>query len=202
MGVLEYILFLCARFLALVELEVCTHGLTENGMTKIFLPVQYLPYRGHAPQIRVGVFLPIGLLLVVSFCVCGGNQDLFLGEQFRYRSGAFALAGKQEDTLYHFGGFGVNNKRLLIAGKSVVAVGNTAGATLAVPHTGVKDSLDLVTGVFGVKLVHDIEERGKVVVGGVIAVYAVVDSDKTHILLWENDFRIKANLQVIPAKTG
>ena len=171
-------------------------------MTEIFLPVQYLPYRGHAPQIRVGILLSIGLLLVVSFCVCGGNQDLFLGEQFRYRSWAFALAGKQEDTLYHLCGLRVYHKRLLVAGEPVVAIGNTAGATLTVPHAGIKDRLDLVAGVLGIKLVHDIEERGKVVVGGVIAVYAVIDSDEAHILLGEKDFRIKSNFQIIPAKTG
>lgn len=108
----------------------------------------------------------------------------------------------RKDTLYHLGGFGVNNKRLLIAGKSIVAVGNTAGATLSVPHTGVKDSLDFVTGVFGVKLVHDIEERSKVVVSGVIAVNAVIDSDEAHILLGEKDFRIESDFQIIPTKTG
>ena len=48
----------------------------------------------------------------------------------------------------------------------------------------------------------DIEKRSKIAVLLVCAVYAVIDSNKPHAFLHKQDFRIKADFQIITPQTG
>ena len=49
-------------------------------------------------------------------------------------------------------------------------------------------------------VLHDVQKRSKIVVRRVCAVHIVVDGDEANALFREKDFRVVANLQVIPAK--
>ena len=51
-------------------------------------------------------------------------------------------------------------------------------------------------------VLHNVEERGKITVLLVCAVYAVVDSDKPHALFFEHDFGIKTDFQIITPKAA
>lgn len=67
---------------------------------------------------------------------------------------------------------------------------------------GLHHSADFLARVFCVLLIDDIEERGKIAVLLVCAVYAVIDSNKPHAFLRKQDFRIEADFQIItPAAT-
>ena len=67
---------------------------------------------------------------------------------------------------------------------------------------GLHHSANFFTCVFCVPLVDDIEKRDKIAVLLVCAVYAIVDSDKPHTFLHKQDFRIKADFQIIAPQTG
>jgi hypothetical protein len=202
MGIMENIPFFFGGFFPLVEFEIRPDRLVQNGMAQIFLSIKYCPDGGHAPQIRRMELRLAAVLRVTFFRIGGGYQDLIRSQNIGYLSGTFPLVGKLEDTLYHLGSFGVNNKCLLIAGEPSIAIGNTARTPLTVLHTSVENGLDLVAGVLGVKLVHDVQKWGKVVIGGIRAVNAVVDSNEAHILFREQNFRIETDLQIVPPEAA
>ena len=58
-----------------------------------------------------------------------------------------------------------------------------------------KYRLDLLAGIAGVPLIHDITERGKIIVA-FEAVHAVIDSDKTYTLLAEY-FHYLTNFEIV-----
>ncbi len=50
--------------------------------------------------------------------------------------------------------------------------------------------------VFGVKIIEQVTERGKIVVA-FCTVYPVIDCDISHVTFYEKDFRIVADFQII-----
>ncbi len=50
-------------------------------------------------------------------------------------------------------------------------------------------------------VVHDIQKRSEVVLGGVVAVHTVVDSDEPNAFLRKKHLRIEPNLQIISSKS-
>lgn len=85
---------------------------------------------------------------------------------------------------------------------SLVAIRDRAATSHAFLHPGLEYSLDFVACIFGIPLVHDVQERGKVIFGRIGTINAVVDSDKTHSLFREHDFGVVSDLQIITTKTG
>ena len=50
--------------------------------------------------------------------------------------------------------------------------------------------------------IHNITERGKIIVHMIVAVHAIVDGHKADTQLRETDFCVKAHFQIISAKSG
>ena len=73
-------------------------------------------------------------------------------------------------------------KGLLVTGNPLITVGNTAAAPFAILHPRFENGTDFIAGVLSVPLVHDIQERGKVIVRGIGTVNIVVDSDEPNTL--------------------
>ena len=46
-------------------------------------------------------------------------------------------------------------------------------------------------------VLHNIQKRGKVIIRSIVAVDTVVYCKKTDIFLWKQNFRIKADLQIV-----
>ena len=46
-------------------------------------------------------------------------------------------------------------------------------------------------------VLHNIQKRSKVIIRSIVAVNAVIDCKKTDIFLWKQNFRIKADLQIV-----
>ena len=66
-------------------------------------------------------------------------------------------------------------------------------------HSVSEDGLDLLAGVSGIPLVHDIQKRRELVFRLAIAVDAVIDGDKTHPLIREEYLRVITHLKIVPA---
>ena len=72
-------------------------------------------------------------------------------------------------------------KSLLITGNPLITVGYTAAAPFAILHPRFEHSADFIAGILCVPLVHDIQERDKVIVCG-IGTVNIVDSDEPNTL--------------------
>ena len=77
---------------------------------------------------------------------------------------------------YHSGGFFVN-KPVFPLFVPQIAVNDSAGQVLTAHAFGLEHRADFPAGVAGVKLVHNVAERGKIVVA-FQTVYTVIDSDQ------------------------
>ena len=58
---------------------------------------------------------------------------------------------------------------------------------------------DFPADVFRIPFVHDIAERGEIIFS-LFAVYAIVDGDKTNVMIREKSIGIIAYLQIVPAE--
>lgn len=61
----------------------------------------------------------------------------------------------------------------------------TTATTLSIFHTSVKYSLDFVACVFCIPLIHNIQERSKVIIRSIITINTVVYCKETNIFLWK-----------------
>lgn len=86
---------------------------------------------------------------------------------------------------------------LFIIRLALVSVGNSAAASQPVLHAVPEYCFDLLAGIPGIPFVHNVQERGKLVFRRIVAVNAVIHSDKSDILFREQHFRIKVHLKVI-----
>ena len=124
-----------------------------------------------------------------------GDFNLCFGQQLGDLIGAVALHRQGKDAAYHFGGFFVN-KPVFPLFVPQVAVNNGAGQVLAAHALGLEHGADFPAGVAGVKLVHDVAERSKIVVT-FQTVHTVIDGDQPDTTLPQNlhdltDFQIVA----------
>ena len=115
-------------------------------------------------------------------------------------AGAVALRAKLKNQLYHRGRFFVHQQMAVLP--PYISVGGIGGQPLAGHSLIAENRPYLLRGVLGVPLVYDIAERGEVVAHLIVAVYSVIDGDKTDSHLWKADFRIQPYLQIIAAKPG
>lgn len=127
------------------------------------------------------------------------SKDLQLSQVPGDFAGAVAFSGHLEDQPDNWSGFRVNGQMAFAV--SQIAVGGLCGDPLTAHALGPKYRPDLLAGVLSVPLVDDVAERGEVVVLP-LAVHAVVDRDKPHIVLREADLCVHPYLQVVAAETG
>ena len=122
-----------------------------------------------------------------------GDFNLCLGQQFGDLIGAVALHRQGKDTAYHFGGFFVH-KPVFPLFVPQVAINDGAGQVLAAHAFGLEHGADFPAGVAGVKLIHNVAERGKIIIA-FQTVYTVIDGDQPDTALPQNlhdlaDFQI------------
>lgn len=108
------------------------------------------------------------------------------------------MAGQAVNLSDYLGCRFIHQELLLVLFGPLIAVRDRAAAPHSFLHPGLEYRLDLVAGVLGVPLVHDVQERREVVVGGLCAVHAVVDGNEADALLGKNDLGVVAHLQIVP----
>ena len=109
--------------------------------------------------------------------------------------GAIALHRQGKDTAYHLSGFFVH-KPVFPLFVPQIAVNNSAGQVLAGHAFGFEHGVDFPAGVAGVKLVHNVTERGKIIIA-FQTVHTIVDGNQPDAALPQNlhdltDFQIVA----------
>ena len=112
------------------------------------------------------------------------------------------LACHIEDPADNGSGLRIYMKGLLITGNPLITVGNTAAAPFAILHPRFENGTDFIAGIPGVPLVHDVQERSKVIVRGIGTVNIVVDSDEPNTLGRKLNFCVKSNFQIIASENG
>jgi len=99
-----------------------------------------------------------------------------------------------KDALDHLGGFGVNQP--LVSGfVPKIAVNDRACEVLAGLAFGLESGTDFTAGVSGVVFVHNVAERGKIIVPSG-TVHAVIDGDKANATLTQ-DFHNLTDFQIV-----
>ena len=126
------------------------------------------------------------------------NQDIFFQPVCDLiRTVALNRHGK--NTLHNLGGFGVNQP--LVSGfVPEVAVNDRPREVLACLAFGLKSGTDFTAGVSGVILIHDVAERGEIIIPSG-AVHAVIDGDKAHTTL-SQDFHNLTDFQIVTPQTA
>ena len=81
-----------------------------------------------------------------------------------------------------------------------VAVGRTA-QVLAAGSLGFHNGANLFTGIFGIKIVKNIANHGKIVVP-FGTVHRIVDGDEAHIVAGKDDFSKPTDLQIVSTKSA
>src|SRR5699024_9256774 len=105
-----------------------------------------------------------------------------------------ALNRHCKDALDHLCGFGVNQP-LVSCFVPEIAVNNRACEVLAGLAFGLESGTDFTAGVSGVILVHNVAERGKIIVTSG-AVHAVIDGDEANATLTQ-DFHNLTDFQIV-----
>ena len=141
--------------------------------------------------------LAVVVLRVMQFGISGGYQYLVGGQNVRYALHAVSLNHHLEDAPDNGSGFFIHDKVLLVLRVAPVAVGDAGGYALAVLHPGFENGLYLPAGIAGVKFVHNVQKRGKIVISLLVAVDTIVDGDKPNALVSKHDIGVKANLEVV-----
>ena len=187
---------------ALFGLEVLTDRLAQHRMPQVFLPVQDVAHSGGRPTVRVCHFVVSAIFGEVLGSIGGWNQNLLHRQLLGNGCRSNSLAGQAVNLSDNLSGRFIHKKQLLVLLGPLVAVRDRAAAPHSFLHPGLEYRLDLVAGVLGVPLVHDVQERGEVVVGGLCAVHAVVDGDEADALLGEHNLGVVAHLQVVPPESA
>ena len=125
------------------------------------------------------------------------DQDLLSLKSFSDRSERRSVSGHSEDALHDFGGLRIDQKRFVFG--HLVAVGDRSAASDSMLHSITEDGFDLLAGIPGIPLVHDIQERSELVLGRTVAVHIVIDGDKPHAFFRKEDLGVETDLKIIPA---
>ena len=94
---------------------------------------------------------------------------------------AITLHRKRKYVAYYLGGFFVH-KPVLAFLVPQITVNDSAGQVLAAHAFGLEYGADFPAGIAGVKLIHNVAERGKIIVP-VQAVHTVIDSNQPDAFL-------------------
>ena len=128
-----------------------------------------------------------------------GRENLIPFKNPRNLLRAFAVNAEVKNALDYWGSILVNDPMVFIGWVSAVAIGRfsqmlAAGAALT--QTGA----DFLGGVSWIPLVEQVADRGKALSVPALAVHAVVDGNKPHIVAGEDDVGVLAYSQVITTK--
>ena len=194
MGILENRPLAFVNIVAFLVLEVLA-GLEIDGVAQVFPLFQDVHNGGRSPAVGVFDRLRPVYSFVKACQMDSGDFNLCLGQQLGDLIGAIALHRQGKDAAYHFGGFFVH-KPVFPLFVPQIAVDNGAGQVLAAHAFGLEHGADFPAGVAGVKLVHNVAERGKIIVA-FQTVHTVVDGDQPDTALPQNlhdlaDFQIVA----------
>lgn len=129
--------------------------------------------------------------------ICRRYQNLVGGQLVGYGVHALALDYHLENPFDYLGGFGVDYQVLLVLWVAAVAIGYAWGNALSVLHTRLENRLYLPVAVPRIPFVHYVQKGRKIVVALLIAVNAVVDSDKAHTLFLEQNISIKSYFEIV-----
>ena len=179
--------------MAFLVLEVLS-SLEVDGVSQIFTLFKNVADGGRTPAVHIFESLVFVHALAVLGKVSGRNKHLF---RFQFagdliRTVAVNRHGK--DALDHISGFGVNQP--LVSGfVPEIAVNDCACEVLAGLAFGLESGTDFTAGVSGVILVHNVAERGKIIVPSG-TVHAVIDGDKANATLTQ-DFHNLTDFQIV-----
>ena len=110
--------------------------------------------------------------------------------------------GQFKDTAHDGCCLRVNNQRLLVSRQPHETERNRATAAQALCHTGFEDRCDLASGIFGIPVIHQVDERRELVLCRIIAVDAVVDGDEPDAFFRKCYFGVEADFQIVSAKSA
>ena len=194
MGVLKNRPLAFVNIVAFLVLEVLA-GLEIDGVAQVFPLFQNVHNGGRSPAVGVFDRLRPVYSFVKARQMDSGDFNLCLGQQLGDLIGAVALHRQGKDTAYHFGGFFVH-KPVFPFFVPQVAVNDSTGQMLAAHAFGLEHRANFPAGVAGIKLVHDVAERGKIIIA-FQTVHTVIDGDQTDTALPQNlhdltDFQIIA----------
>lgn len=179
--------------MAFLVLEVLS-GLEIDGVSQIFTLFKKVADGGRTPAVHIFESLILVHALAVLGKVSGRNENFFFFQLAGDLIRTVALNRHGKDALDHISGFGVNQP--LVSGfVPEIAVNDRACEVLAGLAFGLESGTDFTAGVSGVVFVHNVAERGKIIVtSGTI--HAVIDGDKSHATLTQ-DFHNLTDFQIV-----
>ena len=185
--------FVLRDIMAFLVLEVLS-GLEIDGVSQIFTLFKKVADGGRTPAVHIFESLILVHALAVLGKVSGRNEDFFFFQLAGDLIRTVALNRHGKDALDHICGFGVNQP--LVSGfVPEIAVNDRACEVLAGLAFGLESGTDFTAGVSGVILVHNVAERGKIIVPSG-TVHAVIDGDKANATLTQ-DFHNLTDFQIV-----
>ena len=179
--------------MAFLVLEVLS-GLEVDGVSQIFTLFKNVADGGRTPAVHIFEGLIFVHALAVPGKVSGRNEDFFFFQLAGDLIRTVAVNRHGKDALDHLGGFGVNQP--LVSGfVPKIAVNDRACEVLAGLAFGLESGTDFTAGVSGVVFVHNVAERGKIIVPSG-TVHAVIDGDKANATLTQ-DFHNLTDFQIV-----
>ena len=125
------------------------------------------------------------------------DQNLLCLQCFSDRSERRSVSGHSEDALHDFGSLRIDQKRFVFG--HLISIRDCSAASDTMLHSVTEDGFDFLAGIPGIPLVHDVQERRKLVLSRAVAVHIVIDGDKSHALFRKEDLGIETDLKIIPA---
>ena len=95
---------------------------------------------------------------------------------------AFSNMGMTGTLLYRQLGIMLSTLSTMIAVVLAFLILYTAATPFAILHSRFENGTDFIAGVLSVPLVHDVQERSKVIVCGIGTIHIVIDGDKPNAL--------------------
>lgn len=198
MSILENCPFVLRDIMAFLVFEVLA-GLEVDGVSQILPLFQNIYDGGGTPAVHIFESLVLVHALAMLCKVSGRNEDFIFFQPVCDLIRTVALNRHGKNTLHNLGGFGVNQP--LVSGfVPEVAVNDRPREVLACLAFGLKSGTDFTAGVSGVILIHDVAERGEIIVPSG-AVHAVIDGDKAHTTL-SQDFHNLTDFQIVTPQTA
>ena len=172
-------------------------GLEIDGMTEIFTLVQYVDDGGRTPTIYILECLVFVHALVVCRQISRGNEYLFFFQPAGNLIRTHALDCHGKDTLHNPCGIFVH-KPLVSGFIPEIAINDCPCDVLAGFTFGLESGANFAACISCVILVHNVSERGKIVVPSG-TVHAVIDGNETDTFLSE-DFHYLTDFQIVTPK--
>ena len=117
---------------------------------------------------------------MMLFFVCRRNQHFFIRKRLADLCKTGTAGCHIENPADNRSCFLIYMKGLLITGNPLITVGNTAAAPFAILHPRFENGTDFVTGVLGIPLVHNVQERRKIIVCWICTIYIIIDGNEPN----------------------